>query len=82
MLWSTVGGLRSPSNLVSLQATPAGLVASPAVTGKSIQSLAFLYRADLLCIWDKVVICDSSGGILANRYMFDISDLTRYIVLF
>ena len=36
---STVGGARSPSNLVSLLATRAGLVASPAVTGKSIQSL-------------------------------------------
>ena len=40
MLWSTVGGSRSPSNLVSLQATPAGLVASPAVTGKIIQSVS------------------------------------------
>ena len=31
--------MRSPSNLVSLQATRARLVASPAVTGKSSQSL-------------------------------------------
>ena len=36
---STVGGSRSPSNLTSLRATRARLVASPAVTGKGIQSL-------------------------------------------
>ena len=47
----TVGGSRSPSNLVSLQPTPAGMVASPAVTGKRIQS-----RADLL-EYSETVIC-------------------------
>ena len=35
---STAGGTRSPGNLVSLQATRARLLASPAVTGKSSQS--------------------------------------------
>ena len=40
MLWSTVGGSRLLSDLVSLHATRAGLVASPAVTGKSIQSVS------------------------------------------
>ena len=40
MLWSTVGGSRLPSNLVSLRVTRAGLVASPAVTGKSGQSVS------------------------------------------
>ena len=39
VLWSTVGGSWSPSNHVSLQATHFRLVASPAVTGKRIQSL-------------------------------------------
>ena len=41
-----------------------------------------LYRADIFDIWDKVVICDSSGGIPGNRYMLVISDLTRFIVLY
>ena len=40
MLWSRVGGSRSPSDLVSLWVTRAGLVASPAVTGKGIQSVS------------------------------------------
>ena len=35
-----LGGSRSPSNLVSLWVTHAGLVASPAVTGKGIQSVS------------------------------------------
>ena len=34
MLWSTVGGSRLPSDLVSLWVIRAGLVASPAVTRK------------------------------------------------
>ena len=38
MLWSTVGGSRLPSDLVLLWVTRAGLVASPAVTQKGIQS--------------------------------------------
>ena len=40
MIWSTVGESRSPSNLMSLQATHAGLVANPAVTVKSMQSVS------------------------------------------
>ena len=38
--WSTVGGSRSPSDLVSLWVSGAGLVASPAVTRKGIQSVS------------------------------------------
>ena len=38
MLWSTVGGSRSPSDLVSLRGTRARLGASPVVTGESGQS--------------------------------------------
>ena len=40
MLWSTVGGSRLPSDLISLWVIRAGLVASPAVTRKGIQSVS------------------------------------------
>ena len=40
MPWSTVGGSRSPSDLVSLWVTRAGPVASPAVTRNGIQSVS------------------------------------------
>ena len=40
MLWSTVGGSRSPCDLVSLRVTRAGLVASPAVKSESGQSVS------------------------------------------
>ena len=43
MLWSysTVGGSRLPSDLISLRVIRAGLVANPAVTRKGIQSVSF-----------------------------------------
>ena len=62
MLWSTVGGSRLPSDLVLLRVTRAGLVASPAVTRKSMSvSLVFLKGADVLLFWDKAMLCESSG---------------------
>ena len=62
ILWSTVSGSRLPSDLVLLWMTRAGLVASPAVTQKVIQSdLVFLNGADLLCDCHKVMLCKSSG---------------------
>ena len=42
MLWSTVGGSSLPSDLVLLQVIRAGLVASPAVTRKGIESVRVL----------------------------------------
>ena len=50
MLWSTVGGSRLPSDLVLLRVTRAGLVASPAVTQKGIQSVS--------CSWMEQTYCD------------------------
>ena len=61
---------------MSLQATRAGLVASPAATGKSSQSLlrAWTEQTDLIYfVCDKVVICNSSSGILGNLMCFIIS---------
>ena len=52
MLWSTVGGSRSPSDLVSLRVTRAGLVASPAVTGKSIQSVSCSWIEQTYCVYE------------------------------
>ena len=40
LVWSTVGGSRLPSDLVSVWVIRAGLVASPAVTRKGIQSVS------------------------------------------
>ena len=42
---------RRPSDCVLLQATPAGLVASPAVTGKRIQSLEHSCTEQTCCVY-------------------------------
>ena len=57
-VWSTIGGSRSPGNRTSLWVIRARWVASPAVTCGV--SLVFLKRTDVLCIRDKVLLCESS----------------------
>ena len=52
MLWSTAGGSRLPSDLVSLRVTRAGLVASPAVTGERRQSVSCSWREQTYCVYE------------------------------
>ena len=52
MLCSTVGGSRLPSDLVLLWVTRARLVASPAVTGKGIQSVSCSWMEQTYCVYE------------------------------
>ena len=48
MLWSTVGGSRSPSDLVSLRVTRVGLV----VAGESGQSVSCSWIEQTYCVYE------------------------------
>ena len=61
------------------------LVASPAVTGKRYSvSLVFLKIEIVLCIWDKVMLCKSSGEYyktLNNREFLIFVDSAVYFLV-
>ena len=61
-VWSTIGGSRSPSNRASLWVIRTRTGGEPCGGPCSwALSLVFSKRTDVMCIRDKVLLCESSG---------------------